>query len=78
MIDCGGLKEANELNGDEEDKYIMDQFEEEEGYIEKFGLKGAAKFGRVPASAIPSITENATAPKKKKKKNKAIVTGKLI
>ena len=78
MIDCGGLKEANELNGDEEDKEIMDQFEEEEGYIEKFGLKGAVKSGRVPASAIPTTTENAAAPNKKKKKKKAIVTGKLI
>ncbi len=65
----------------------MDMCEEEEGYIERFGLgRTADVVGRIPATAVlvqPAIV--APAPpakkhkgKKKKKQQKGIITVKLI
>ena len=69
------MEEANETNGDEEDKDIMDQYEEEEEYIEKFGLANKYKTGRLPVQAVQGVPTTGKS-RAKKKKMLTIVTGK--
>ncbi len=76
-----GLEEARDATGEEDEKELMDLYEEEQGYITKFGLNGTVRAGaRLPAGALitgVNASANAAPPKKPKKKKKGI-TVKLI